>query len=269
MPSTLNTAPALAGYQQQAPSPVLAPFVQCYWWLALNGPAPDLQFLHPDGGSGLIFHFAGALALAGQERGQGAIVSGPTLTSTAMAMGTQSRLMGVRFHPGMGYPFLRLPLAELAGTWGQELPQLALAELAERLAQAPSQAAQKALVEEVLLGCLAKADWTPGPAHQVLGAITKEKGRGPLAPLLAQANLSQRQLERQFKSWVGLSPKQFSRIQRVALARHRLKAGGDGVILDTAFEAGYFDQAHFTHDFKAVLGITPGQYLKKHQGGKG
>ncbi|WP_369127980.1 helix-turn-helix domain-containing protein [Halomonas flagellata] len=33
-------------------------------------------------------------------------------------------------------------------------------------------------------------------------------------------------------------------------------------LTDTAHEAGYFDQAHFIHDFKAVTGITPGDYLR-------
>lgn len=41
-----------------------------------------------------------------------------------------------------------------------------------------------------------------------------------------------------------------------------MRMGGANVSLtDTAFTAGYFDQAHFIHDFKAVTGFTPGGYL--------
>jgi len=57
---------------------------------------------------------------------------------------------------------------------------------------------------------------------------------------------------------VGLTPKQFSRIQRVALVRNQLRSGQP--LLDTALACGYSDQAHFIHDFKRVVGITPGQY---------
>jgi AraC-like DNA-binding protein len=70
--------------------------------------------------------------------------------------------------------------------------------------------------------------------------------------------LGQRQLERLFRYQVGLTPKQFSRIQRVALVRQQLQQGQP--LLDTALTCGYSDQAHFIHDFKTVVGMTPGQY---------
>ena len=55
-----------------------------------------------------------------------------------------------------------------------------------------------------------------------------------------------------------MTPKQFSRIQRVALVRNQLRAGQP--LLDTALACGYSDQAHFIHDFKTVVGMTPGLY---------
>ena len=79
-----------------------------------------------------------------------------------------------------------------------------------------------------------------------------------LADLLQSVPLGQRQLERLFRHQVGLTPKQFSRIQRVALVRRELRAGE--ALLDTALTCGYSDQAHFIHDFKTVVGMTPGQY---------
>nr|WP_272889446.1 helix-turn-helix domain-containing protein [Stutzerimonas stutzeri] len=42
------------------------------------------------------------------------------------------------------------------------------------------------------------------------------------------------------------------------MARGELRAGES--LLDTARVCGYADQAHFIHDFKAVVGMTPGQY---------
>lgn len=94
--------------------------------------------------------------------------------------------------------------------------------------------------------------------QQLLTRITTSQGRARLTELMQEVPLGQRQLERLFRHQVGLTPKQFSRIQRVALVRSELRAGES--LLDTALECGYADQAHFIHDFKAVVGMTPGQY---------
>ncbi|HCA66133.1 MAG TPA: AraC family transcriptional regulator, partial [Pseudomonas sp.] len=96
------------------------------------------------------------------------------------------------------------------------------------------------------------------PVQQLLNRIAASEGRARLADLLQSVPLGQRQLERLFRHQVGLTPKQFSRIQRVALVRRELRAGE--ALLDTALACGYSDQAHFIHDFKTVVGMTPGQY---------
>ncbi|MDX5378436.1 MAG: helix-turn-helix domain-containing protein, partial [Halomonas sp.] len=73
----------------------------------------------------------------------------------------------------------------------------------------------------------------------------------------------QRRLERLFQRHVGLTPKHYARLLRVAHSRELIKQGeATASLTDTAFAAGYFDQAHFIHDFKAVTDYTPGGYLE-------
>ena len=47
----------------------------------------------------------------------------------------------------------------------------------------------------------------------------------------------------------------------VADAVEALKSG-PGTLAEVAADLGYADQAHFTHDFRTVTGMTPGEYLK-------
>lgn len=261
MPITPANLPALSGFTLRPPCPALAPFVQGFWWLkSASGAGLPLQMLHPDGGSGLIFNFAEPLLFDGHSLAPPALVSAPVLTSTRLELGPTVDLLGVRFLPGMGSAFLGMGLNELAGFAPQALPGLDLNALADALAFIATDK-QQGLLEHWLLARLGKAP-VPKPAvQQLLAAITRHQGQRNLAELMAPIPLSQRQLERQFKQQVGLTAKQFSRIQRVALVRQDLKQGL--ALLDTALARGFSDQAHFIHDFKAVIGITPGQYLAK------
>lgn len=72
--------------------------------------------------------------------------------------------------------------------------------------------------------------------------------------------MTERALQRLVEGRIGLSPKWLIQRRRLHGAVARLKGGGQA-LAELAAELGYTDQAHFTNDFKAVTGLTPGQYL--------
>jgi AraC-like DNA-binding protein len=57
---------------------------------------------------------------------------------------------------------------------------------------------------------------------------------------------------------LGVSPKWLIRCFRLQDALARLGVGSDVNLSALAQELGYFDQAHFTRDFKRVTGVSPG-----------
>ena len=67
-----------------------------------------------------------------------------------------------------------------------------------------------------------------------------------------------KQLERNFKYHIGLSPKEFINIvrykfaQQLILTRHSKRA-----LYDIAFECGYYDQAHLCKEIKKYTGAVP------------
>ena len=69
-----------------------------------------------------------------------------------------------------------------------------------------------------------------------------------------------RSLERLFRRYVGLSPKWVLRCYRLQQAANRLTSGEAFDLAELAQELGYFDQAHFSKDFKQVTGHPPGHY---------
>ena len=72
--------------------------------------------------------------------------------------------------------------------------------------------------------------------------------------------MSAKRFIERFKAEVGVSPKHYCRIrrfQRTVTRAHR------GQIVDwpqVALECGYYDQAHFIHEFRSFAGLTPTGY---------
>ncbi len=66
-----------------------------------------------------------------------------------------------------------------------------------------------------------------------------------------------RQVERIFEDHVGLTPKLFSRIERLqsALRMSQQLPLPDWTAL--AYSAGYFDQSHMVREFRLLTGETP------------
>lgn len=252
------------------PSAALRSHVQCYWRAQAKGQGGSepagRELLHPDGAAGLLFNFGGMLGRDGARLRGTCWIDGPKRRTARLTVGSELDLLGIRFLPGMALPFLGESLAELAGgelTPGAALRRLELEALHERLLETPDLAGRIALLEGYLLERLRRHAAQEVPALTAsLDWLNRHQGQASIATLVDELPFGQRRLERLFQQHVGLSPKRYARLLRVARSRELIKQGGANVSLtDTALAAGYFDQSHFIHDFKAVTSFTPGGYL--------
>jgi transcriptional regulator GlxA family with amidase domain len=75
--------------------------------------------------------------------------------------------------------------------------------------------------------------------------------------------LSVRSLQRLFAAYVGVSPKAVLARYRLQDAAAAIDAGEVDDLADLAASLGWFDQAHFSRDFRAVVGVTPSSYLQR------
>ena len=86
-----------------------------------------------------------------------------------------------------------------------------------------------------------------------------------VSDMAREVGLTERSLQRLVEQRLGLSPKWLVQRRRLHDAVEALKAGSTG-LADMAAVLGYTDQAHFTHDFRTVTGMTPGEFLRDQPG---
>ncbi|WP_347554227.1 helix-turn-helix transcriptional regulator [Robbsia sp. KACC 23696] len=81
--------------------------------------------------------------------------------------------------------------------------------------------------------------------------------------IAAECRLSPSYFIRAFRGSMGQTPYQWQLTQRIARAQVWL-AQGAMTLVDVASACGFSDQAHFTRVFSKVVGVSPGQWRRRH-----
>jgi AraC-like DNA-binding protein len=174
----------------------------------------------------------------------------------------QESVAGVVFRPGGTVPFVRVPAHEtsdadvpLAALWNERRT----AELRERLLESAGPDAALDALETALFEAL-----TPSVPHPAVSYALGVFERAPVTPTIATVSdaigLSAKRFIERFKIDVGLTPKRYCRVRRFQRALKHAHQGRDVDWTQVALDCGYFDQAHFIHDFRGFAGLTPTGY---------
>lgn len=133
--------------------------------------------------------------------------------------------------------------------------------------------------ETILPGAASRSFWLKGSAWQFpdyedveifVDRLVREEVlvRDPAVQAVLQDRLPEmpsRTLRHRFLRATGLTQGHIRQMQRAQRAAALLQQGVP--ILDTVFQAGYFDQPHLTRSLKHFIGYTPGQISRKNETG--
>jgi AraC-like DNA-binding protein len=178
-------------------------------------------------------------------------------------------MMGVHFKADGSVPFFKLPAGELHNQrisltqlWqgrSIELRDSPKERLRQRLLAASTWAARFLVLEKFLLMVM-----QPPDRYNAVDFALREFVRSPtstVSEVTDKIGYSARHFNQIFRNRVGLTPKLFCRIRRLQQVLDLL-SGKDLVDwADIAITCGYFDQAHFIHDFRMFANCTPTEYL--------
>lgn len=234
------------------PAEDLAAFIEHLWIVAwdLEGEAPHVQRTLPYPCVNVVF-----------DRQQTAIF-GVMRGTFAYTLEGRGRVLGVRFRPGAFRGLLgrsvstitdrTLPLADVFGIDDRAA--------CDRVLSAMDDEAMVRAAEGILRPALPP----PDPTARIVGQIVDRVGETPditrVDQLAEVSGYGVRDLQRLFREYVGVSPKWVIRRARLHEAAFRLSRGEVVDLTRFAQLLGYFDQAHFTRDFKAVVGRSPTEY---------
>lgn len=96
--------------------------------------------------------------------------------------------------------------------------------------------------------------------NRVIGRIVSDRSLTGVDQIVDSEKIAKRSLQRLFREYVGVGPKWVIRRYRLQEAADMLAQNEKIDLPQLALELGYFDQAHFTKDFKSIIGISPGGY---------
>ena len=173
------------------------------------------------------------------------------------------RVTAVKFRPGGFAAFTgTLPARDTVVPLGTELGR-GVGDLLAAVHAEEDDDARAAVLDAVLL------PRTPDPADAyvdllgLIGAMIEDRTLVRVEQVAAIGGMSVRSLQRLFATFVGVSPKAVLARYRLQDAAAAIDAGTVDDLAGLAAGLGWFDQAHFSRDFRAVVGVPPSAYLRR------
>jgi Helix-turn-helix domain len=256
-------------YQTYKPHKDLESIVKFYWTLEVPfDPKNQKQKIVPDGCIEMTFNFGDKIKRYTSEHDF-------ILHPDAMVMGQRTKsfdilpvgnvdTFAICFYPIGFVNFVTTPLENLVD---RETPiaelfgQAEASELAQQMIQAIDTQKRINIIETFLLKTLKEKNTISNIVKSTVDALLKTNGTTPINVILKDDVSKRRQLERHFRKQIGISPKQLSKAIRLQATLNLLLNKKSETLTDIAYESDYFDQNHFTKDFKDLVGVTPKEYL--------
>lgn len=236
------------------PAEALQPYIEQYWvteW-DLRGEAPYQQVIlaHPN---------INMVNMQGNTR-----IYGISPATSSQLLEGQGSALGVKFQPAGFYPFWQQPVANLTSqsldfreVFGNDVQLLELDLLANG-----DEEEQVLLLESFFLERKPAEDRHVALLNGMVHTIMNESDILRVGDLVIRFGIHMRTLQRLFNRYVGMSPKWVIQRYRLHEAADRIEREGFTDWSRLSLELGYYDQAHFIKDFKAMIGRSPEDYIQ-------
>jgi AraC-like DNA-binding protein len=252
-----------------APPPALRDYIRVYCGWREHTVAPLCRIEPPTSDVPLIILFDSQVTSIdpvepSRTAAFGSFVAG--LYDTAALVSSHGPMEGIQvnFSPIGARLLLNRPLGDFANRmvslddiWGAEAGRLTHA-----LAEAKGWDHRFAILDREIAARIGDAAPVHASLTGAMDVLLATHGRVRIAELVRQTGWSTRHLGARMQHEFGLAPKKLARVLRLGDAVTVLRREGEVRLVDVALDCGYYDQAHFSRDFRAFTGLTPTEFLQ-------
>ncbi|MGN7722925.1 AraC family transcriptional regulator [Chitinophaga sp. 22620] len=235
-------------YTELPPHPSLSTFIYCYWELYTTRPLTG-PFSYRVVADGCMDIFINAF------NPEEAWLAGFSASYSEFMLEREFHYTGIRFLPS-AFPLLYGVPASVMTDRVEPLHMLL-----PGLAKALGARGKPENFDAIFLRELGNANFRVD--HRFFSAMDRIlQSKGAVQAEQLAEGISARQLRRLFNQYVGESPKTFSKVvrfQQVLQAKPSLESLRRNKIF---YDAGYYDQAHFIREFRAMYGLPPNTALR-------
>lgn len=258
-------------FHRQAPVFPLNLFIESFIYYKDFNPAHSMDRFLPDGNINIVFdltdypkYIYDNETLKEIQACRNVWFSGIRNKYITIPSGKDSEMFIINFQKGKAYPFVQMPMNELTDCVvdGDLVLTDEIMNLREMLLSVQNINQKFTAAENFLLKHFGKNLAQNSMIDYAVAQIVDMPNQIAMNKLSGDIGCSQKHFIKLFKEKVGLSPKEFLKIIRFQKAINEIETRKAISWTSIAFDCGFYDQAHFIHDFKHFSGFTPQEYLQ-------
>jgi AraC-like DNA-binding protein len=256
-----------------SPREELEGFVQKIWFSENLDNEESLEFkIFNDCGSTIVLNFAGEIlykvGTTSVLTGKDSVIMGPSNELIRMIFKGPVKSVGIHFYPATGHHFYKCSMDKLSDKFVKTTEENFYGadklynDVLKIVNKNDSEAEIVQSLEDNLVEVLNNSKTSSQERLiNILKSIHLDHEIS-LSKISDIFNISIRDIQRLFKTFVGVSPNVYIRLNKVKNAKDKIANNEFESLTKLSMDSGYFDQAHFIRDFKKFMEDTPKKYHK-------
>ena len=250
------------------PTGILSKYIQNYFIVETYNSIDFMpkERVYPTGNATMVFHYGSPSIFQKKDSIKNIepnlVICGQQTSYYDLSLSGKTGMIFIVFKPHGVKSFFNFPITELLNEnlSLHDLLNNETIELEDKLFNSPNNRQRITHLENFLIKRLIHNNEFERVEH-ALKIIENSKGQIKAQDIAHEVCLGIKQLERTFSKCVGINPKKYSSIVRFQNVIQMRRKHKNSSMFQLAFDNGYYDHAHFIHDFKSYTGLSPKEFF--------